>query len=185
MKQIQCDPFWEDTTTDNFVVEVLSTDSMFDGQLQCRSMMLKVNSDLTTVLISKAFEEQNRMNPDETKEVNHYLLLSWQDKTAPIGDTVEILYYLFELALEKRRQSEFYPPITVNCSAGLGRTGTFMAMYFIYKKLKDMAKKSAKLTPEMSISVFHIVRSLREQRWGLIHNEVVLSTWLPSFFLDF
>ncbi len=48
----------------------------------------------------------------------------------------------------------------VHCSAGVGRTGTFIAMA-ICKKIIDEKDE---------ISVFELVRLLREQRWGMVYT---------------
>lgn len=48
----------------------------------------------------------------------------------------------------------------VHCSAGVGRTGTFIAMS-IFKKIIDK---------KLEVSVFETVRQLREQRWGMVYT---------------
>ena len=48
----------------------------------------------------------------------------------------------------------------VHCSAGAGRTGTFIAMALL--KLQIETKQD--------LSIFEVVRKLREQRWGMIKN---------------
>lgn len=48
----------------------------------------------------------------------------------------------------------------VHCSAGVGRTGTFIAMAEIKMSIPKME----------AISVFEIVRKLREQRWAMVYT---------------
>ena len=50
----------------------------------------------------------------------------------------------------------------IHCSAGVGRTGTLIAMSEI-KMLIDKANTE-------KISIFEIVRKLREQRWAMIYS---------------
>ena len=50
----------------------------------------------------------------------------------------------------------------VHCSAGVGRTGTFIAMAEIKMQIETVNK----------ISTFEIVRKLREQRWSMVHTAV-------------
>ncbi len=65
-------------------------------------------------------------------------------------------------------------PIIVNCSAGKGRTGTFIASYFIYEQLMDWSEKQGEQSSKEGISIFRIVRRIREQRWGLVSKQVKL-----------
>jgi protein tyrosine phosphatase len=48
----------------------------------------------------------------------------------------------------------------VHCSAGVGRTGTFMMMALI----------RLLITNNQQLSVFNEVRKMREQRWGMVHT---------------
>lgn len=52
--------------------------------------------------------------------------------------------------------------VSVHCSAGVGRTGTFIAM----AEIKMLIPKSE------SISIFDLVRKLREQRWAMVYNAI-------------
>ena len=65
-------------------------------------------------------------------------------------------------------------PIIVHCSAGCGRTGTFIAICNIVAAVEELNKQGKKkceydLVPR--ISVFGTVRKLREQRWTMVKTE--------------
>jgi len=67
-------------------------------------------------------------------------------------------------------------PIVVHCSAGCGRTGTLIAIcnaITSVEELKRFGKAKSEsgfdLTPR--VSVFSIVRRLREQRWAMVKTE--------------
>jgi len=68
-------------------------------------------------------------------------------------------------------------PIVVHCSAGCGRTGTFIAICNGIVTL-EILKKCGKLNTESGyslvprISIFAIVRRLREQRWTMVRTEL-------------
>ena len=58
-------------------------------------------------------------------------------------------------------------PLLIHCSAGIGRTGTLMSMFFLMNMARRY-KAKPQLTPNFSI--FGTVRNLREQRMGLVQT---------------
>ena len=60
------------------------------------------------------------------------------------------------------------PPICVHCSAGVGRTGTFIALYNIYRNILSQIKD--KNRKDITFSLMNIVRQLKEMRLHLVEN---------------
>ena len=55
----------------------------------------------------------------------------------------------------------------VHCSAGVGRTGTFIAMYYLEKEIKIQIKNKYDI---IKFSIFNLVRKLKEMRLYLVQN---------------
>lgn len=109
----------------------------------------------------------NLKDQNSTREITQLHFISWPDHGVPEIDQV---YEDFTLMLKK--VDEVNSPIIIHCSAGIGRTGTFISFYNIYKSLQS----------ESSLSIFNIVRKLKEQRLGLVEN--ILQYKLIYSFLD-
>ncbi|NXR16483.1 PTPRM phosphatase, partial [Cinclus mexicanus] len=86
----------------------------------------------------------------------HYLL--WPDHGVPRNPSQ--LLCLVEV-VNKRVLEAPTGPVLVHCSAGIGRTGTFIALDFLLK----MGKAEGK------VDVFHCVQQLREQRVSMVQTK--------------
>ncbi|XP_059729180.1 receptor-type tyrosine-protein phosphatase kappa-like isoform X4 [Haemorhous mexicanus] len=86
----------------------------------------------------------------------HYLL--WPDHGVPRNPSQ--LLGLVEV-VNKRVLEAPAGPVLVHCSAGIGRTGTFIALDFLLK----MGKAEGK------VDVFHCVQQLREQRVSMVQTK--------------
>ncbi len=60
-------------------------------------------------------------------------------------------------------------PIVVHCSAGVGRTGTFISMYYLYKEIKKQIDDKEKV---IKFNIFNLVRKLKEMRILLVQTVV-------------
>ncbi|GIL46797.1 hypothetical protein Vafri_3673 [Volvox africanus] len=106
----------------------------------------------------------------EMHEVTHYHYHRWPDfgvpeSTEPIRRLVRILW--------QSRSSNSPQTTVVHCSAGIGRTGTLMAIDVILRRLWAMAEQGAASGPaEVSAAVDlpAVVHSLRRQRKGMVQT---------------
>ncbi|OXB79192.1 UNVERIFIED_CONTAM: hypothetical protein H355_006651, partial [Colinus virginianus] len=94
--------------------------------------------------------------PERAVEQFHYL--QWPDHRVPRNPAQ--LLYLVEMVNKNVSESPT-GPVLVHCSAGIGRTGTFIALDFLLK----MAKAEGK------VDVFHCVQKLREQRVCMVQTK--------------
>lgn len=126
--------------------------------------------------------------------IDHYDAFAWEDDTADKNDELfSDISFLIERMREfrdfkKYGTDETIPPIIVHCSAGLGRTGTLIAIFNIVESLHYIVDpqnyddvKCSLLTNKyfqhefkqiinhpLRISVFGCVRKLREQRMLMV-----------------
>eukprot|EP00075_Anas_platyrhynchos_P012803 XP_027302056.1 receptor-type tyrosine-protein phosphatase kappa isoform X3 [Anas platyrhynchos] len=115
------------------------------------------NTRTTTGLITRIFCLQKAGCPlPRAVEQLHYQ--QWPDHGVPRNPAQ--LLYLVERVNNRESQAPA-GPVLVHCSAGIGRTGTFIAMDFLLK----MAKAEGK------VDVFHCVQKLREQRVSMVQTK--------------
>lgn len=104
-----------------------------------------------------------------SKIVWHFLFAGWADYSKPEGAARDALLRLIEISASKCPPDS---PRIVHCSAGVGRTGTFVALDHLLQELES--GKLLKINdPEMD-PVFETVNQLREQRMTMVYNEMQL-----------
>lgn len=73
-----------------------------------------------------------------TKTVEHLQMLVWKDKKAPTPEVHTQLQFCIDRATEVRKNTGLQ--VVVHCSAGIGRTGTFIALVQMTELLKFQAE---------------------------------------------
>ena len=91
-------------------------------------------------------------------------LTCWGDHTAPISNYYKIIKIIN--LVDKYKQNS---PAVVHCSAGVGRTGTFISLYNLYNEI--IRQINNKFLREIKFSIFNLVRKLKEMRLYLVENE--------------
>ena len=93
-----------------------------------------------------------------TREIVQLMTKKWADLTAP--DDTKILRDLVQktrdLAVSSRE------PIVVHCSAGVGRTGTFIAVYKLIEEFLD--------NENSHLDVYRTVKEMRRQRMKMVQK---------------
>ena len=120
------------------------------------TVTLKSTKNEYPSLISREFEITNG---EENKVVNHLQSLAWPDHGTP---EIEEEFLSIKFLIDSISNTN--PPVLIHCSAGVGRTGTLIALFHMVKVL-EVFKQNSK------ISVFGTVRRLREQRWGMVQTK--------------
>uniref|UniRef100_A0A8C5KAA2 protein-tyrosine-phosphatase n=1 Tax=Jaculus jaculus TaxID=51337 RepID=A0A8C5KAA2_JACJA len=93
-----------------------------------------------------------------TQHVKHYWYTSWPDHKTP--DSAQPLLQLMLDVEEDRLASEGRGPVVVHCSAGIGRTGCFIATSIGCQQLKE----------EGVVDALSIVCQLRMDRGGMVQT---------------
>ncbi|KAL5491268.1 hypothetical protein EMCRGX_G016521 [Ephydatia muelleri] len=90
--------------------------------------------------------------------VTHYHFTSWPDHGVPL-QTTSMLELLREVRKSHNRGKGV--PLLVHCSAGVGRTGTFVALDILLDTLRSKG----------TISVFDVVAGMRKKRMLMVQTE--------------
>ncbi|NXT72815.1 PTPRK phosphatase, partial [Chaetops frenatus] len=115
------------------------------------------NTWTTTGLVKRIFSLQ-KAGCALPRAVEQFHCLLWPDHGVPRNPSQ--LLCLVEV-VNKRVLEAPAGPVLVHCSAGIGRTGTFIALDFLLK----MGKAEGK------VDVFHCVQQLREQRVSMVQTK--------------
>ena len=144
----KCALYW-DGNTKNFSIELLSEKEIkFDE----------------TIIIERTIKLINNLNKNEKTIIQlHYM--GWPDHGIPnIKKTFNTFLYIIG-EIDKLKGNG---PGVVHCSAGVGRTGTFISMYFLHKEI--MAQINDNNLKTINFSVFNMVRKLKEMRMYMVQN---------------
>jgi receptor-type tyrosine-protein phosphatase gamma len=149
----QCETYWCDKKGNEFEIENL------------RVSMEKVEDLGPNVKRRMITLENTTLN--EKRVISHINWTGWPDHGIPPEDEFSNILFLLNTIHEERKTKK--APIVVHCSAGIGRTGTLLALFNVDLILKEAIAKHD--SSPIKISVFGIVRRLREQRWGMVQTK--------------
>ncbi|CAD8086548.1 unnamed protein product [Paramecium sonneborni] len=138
--QIQCEKYWPSDQVNYGSYQIV----------QIKSQEQQYKEVYESKLIMQFQQKQHQLN--------HYQWCDWPDFGIVGEDSYKILDWLAGIANEGAKLNKM--PV-IHCSAGVGRTGTFLAICHI----KELLVRN-----DAQISIFSIVRRLREQRPLLIQS---------------
>ncbi|XP_033118395.1 tyrosine-protein phosphatase non-receptor type 5-like [Anneissia japonica] len=96
---------------------------------------------------------------NEVRTLMHYRYTSWPDNKAP-DNPITLLKMIREVEMSRNDPSLPKGPVIVHCSAGLGRTGCYIAISIGMKQLQE----------EQMVDVLGIVCQMRQDRGGMIQT---------------
>ena len=114
--------------------------------------------------INLGYKSREKDSSKGVKKVTQIHFTGWPDKEVPDiknGDVFDHFIEIIEKVDEKRGDS----PIVVHCSAGVGRSGTFIAMYYLYKEIIGQIKENKN---EIIFNIFNLFRKMKEMRLHMV-----------------
>uniref|UniRef100_UPI00398E632E receptor-type tyrosine-protein phosphatase alpha-like n=1 Tax=Pristiophorus japonicus TaxID=55135 RepID=UPI00398E632E len=93
---------------------------------------------------------------DSPRTIRQFHYLQWPDQGVPRN-----LIAAYRLLKSINQSGRFYGPIIIHCSAGVGRTGTFIAIDYLLKMAEEEGK----------VDVFQCVEDLRNQRSNMVQTQ--------------
>ncbi|CAF4401480.1 unnamed protein product, partial [Rotaria sp. Silwood2] len=99
---------------------------------------------------------------NEQREVDHYWYTAWPDHSCPnvVQPLIELVHDVEKSRIDLSKINKRSGPVIVHCSAGIGRTGCFIALSNGIKQLNK----------EHSVDVLRILCNLRRDRGGMIQT---------------
>ncbi|KAK9460837.1 protein-tyrosine phosphatase-like protein [Lipomyces oligophaga] len=173
-----------------------------DNSYKCVLTLTEVDIDRTanctiSTMTLDLYRPALSLQPTSSKTVRHIHFKHWSDHSAPGAAGSEDSVLALARLANRLNTAIPPPPITVHCSAGIGRTGTFIAIDFLQScylnpapspsltispsassASKYIVNSSALLFPNSTISdaeldsdpIYDTVSALRHQRMLMVHN---------------
>ncbi|XP_022610174.1 receptor-type tyrosine-protein phosphatase eta isoform X3 [Seriola dumerili] len=162
--------FWRMIWEKNVQTLVMLTRCNEQGRVKCEqywSSGMKHFENITVTTTSEIpledwtirdFDIKN-VKTAETRSVRHFHFTAWPDHGVP--ETTELLISFRHLVREHMDQYSRHSPTVVHCSAGVGRTGTFIAIDRLIFQIER----------ENIVDVYGIVHDLRMHRPLMVQTE--------------
>lgn len=153
----KCHQYWPSKVKKQFTnhtISLIEEEILDDKYLMKRTFMLK----------------NKKENSQEEKIITQLHFTGWPDHGVPEADEIYTPFIdMFNTTKEFLKVS----PIVVHCSAGVGRTGTFISSFNIWNQIESRKAELLKGddTNKYSFSVFDTVRSVKECRCYSVENK--------------
>lgn len=111
----------------------------------------------STTTTSTNNNNNNNNGSSNGKIIYQYHFQKWPDHDCP-KHSIDLIRFIETVKNEKKSSA----PIIVHCSAGVGRTGTFIALDILMQRIKE----------EKMINIYKVVKELRHQRVKMVQTLV-------------
>ncbi|KAI9885228.1 MAG: hypothetical protein M1823_002967 [Watsoniomyces obsoletus] len=168
----KCFPYFPESL-ENDTLSMSGGEESREGSFSGEIKLLRIEEHASTR--STIRELQLTVN-GEHKTVYHLLFGVWPDFCTPEGDDQAALLRLIRLSRELSRSPQ--NPRIVHCSAGVGRSGTFIALDHLLAELEEGALDDPPVVDDDDTGtdiIFNVVDGLRQQRMMMVQSDAQLS----------
>ena len=175
-KKETIEDFWTLVDENNSNVIVMLCNEKENGDEKCsnywsdKNKMKKYKIKEENIIKQKAYiiREIKLINNSTKNEkiVKQINFKEWPDRDIPdveFEKIVDIFNNIFNKVDEFKKSN----PIVIHCSAGVGRTGTFISIYCLNKEIKKQINDNVK---EIKFSIFNLVRKIKEMRQNSVQT---------------
>ena len=169
--------FWTMIYENNSNVIVMLCNIMEGGRIKCENYWEKPQMKKFSVEIQN--EEKSKMHTirtlklkikekNEERIINQIHFTAWPDHGIPDISDGKVFQDFCEINQKVDELNNKNNPMIVHCSAGVGRTGTFVSMYLLEKEINEQinAKKEY-----IRFNIFNLVRKIKEMRMYMVQSE--------------
>ncbi|SPQ97732.1 Protein-tyrosine phosphatase [Plasmodiophora brassicae] len=115
-------------------------------------------------IVTRMFEVFATANPNDVRVVHQIQYIAWPDHNVPVSFDS----YLAMLDAYRTVRDRSSGPVIVHCSAGVGRTGTFIGIDIAVDHLGHIIRSG---TPMDTVCIVDMVYSMRTQRPGMVQTK--------------
>ncbi|XP_039630990.1 receptor-type tyrosine-protein phosphatase H-like isoform X2 [Polypterus senegalus] len=164
--------FWQMIWEQNVQAVVMVTNCEEGNRVKCEQYWPKdckpcVYEDISVTTVSDTEMKEwtlrefnvKHVKTLESRIVKHFHFTTWPDHGVPVKTHSLIAFR--ELVRSFMNQLTRNAPVVVHCSAGVGRTGTFIALDYLLLQLSN----------EMAVSVYSCVQRMRKNRPLMVQTE--------------
>ena len=114
--------------------------------------------------VIRTLKLKNLEKKDE-RIVYQFHFIGWPDHGVPDISDGKVFEIFFEINKKVDEYNKGKDPIIVHCSAGVGRTGTFVSMYLLEKEIMKQINDKCEF---IRFNIFNLVRKIKEMRMYMV-----------------
>ncbi|XP_057294079.1 receptor-type tyrosine-protein phosphatase S-like isoform X2 [Hydractinia symbiolongicarpus] len=163
-----CDDFWRMCWEQNVSSVVMLTGLEENGRIKCyqywpevgsicygRMQVTLTESNYLPNYVVRSFSLLHSEYPGTERFIRHFSILTWRDHST--ANSQELLAFIRRVNQETQGSG----PVAVHCSAGVGRTGTYITVDVNLQRI----------TSERNVEVYNYLQHIRSQRNYMVQTE--------------